>query len=280
MKQTILHIGLEKTGTTSIQYLLRQNREQLLKSSVLVSERAASGNNFHLAIASYSPFREDGLTRALRLTSAEKLEGFRKREFDALAAEIQATSPAKLILSSEHFQSRLLSLADIKQLRSSLEQAGCSNFRILVYLRDPLKIAMSHHGMAIKKGIHVTESFYRPEHPRISHIVNHRQTLENWSAVFGDENMDVRLYPEASGSEVLISDFLETVGIEQSQLDMSKQEVRNVNLSAVALEALNQLNAKSDRVRLLAEDRWLFHQLEKSFAGRGLSPTVEVVECP
>jgi len=181
-------------------------------------------------------------------------------------------------LSSEHFQSRLLSLADIKQLRSSLEQAGCSNFRILVYLRDPLKIAMSHHGMAIKKGIHVTESFYRPEHPRISHIVNHRQTLENWSAVFGEQNMDVRLYPEASGSEVLIADFLEAVGIEQSQLDMSKQEVRNVNLSAVALEALNQLNAKSDRVRLLAEDRWLFHQLEKSFAGRGLSPTAEIVE--
>lgn len=278
MKQTILHIGLEKTGTTSIQYLLRQNREQLLKSSVLVSEQAASGNNFHLAIASYSPFREDGLTRALRLTSAEKLEAFRKREFDALAAEIQSTSPEKLILSSEHFQSRLLSLADIKQLRSSLEQAGCSNFRILVYLRDPLKIAMSHHGMAIKKGIHVTESFYRPEHPRISHIVNHRQTLENWSAVFGEQNMDVRLYPEASGSEVLIADFLEAVGIEQSQLDMSKQEVRNVNLSAVALEALNQLNAKSDRVRLLAEDRWLFHQLEKSFAGRGLSPTAEIVE--
>jgi hypothetical protein len=88
----------------------------------------------------------------------------------------------------------------------------------------------------------------------------------------------VRLYPEASGSEVLIADFLEAVGIEQSQLDMSKQEVRNVNLSAVALEALNQLNAKSDRVRLLAEDRWLFHQLEKSFAGRGLSPTAEIVE--
>ena len=278
MKQTILHIGLEKTGTTSIQYLLRQNREQLLESSVLVSEQAASGNNFHLAIASYSPFREDGLTRVLRLTSAEKLEAFRKREFDALAAEIQSTSPEKLILSSEHFQSRLLTVADIKQLRSSLEQAGCSNFRILVYLRDPLKIAMSHHGMAIKKGIHVTESFYRPEHPRISHIVNHRQTLENWSAVFGEENMDVRLYPEASGSEVLIADFLEAVCIGQNQLDMSKQEVRNVNLSAVALEALNQLNAKSDRVRLLAEDRWLFHQLEKSFAGRGLSPTAEVVE--
>jgi hypothetical protein len=38
------------------------------------------------------------------------------------------------------------------------------------------------------------------------------------------------------------------------------------------------MNSRSDRVRRLAEDRWLFHQLEKSFAGRGLSPTAEVVE--
>jgi hypothetical protein len=278
LKDTILHIGLEKTGTTSIQHLLFQNRKALLERGVLTASSSISGNDFRFAVSSYSRFRADGLTKQLNIKSDEQLLEFRRATFLKLKSNISENQVSTVLSSSEHFQSRLLSLADIKQLRSSLEEAGCSNFRILVYLRDPLKIAMSHHGMAIKKGIHVTESFYRPEHPRISHIVNHRQTIENWSAVFGEENMDVRLYPEASGSEVLIADFLEAVGIEQSQLDMSKQEVRNVNLSAVALEALNQLNARSDRVRLLAEDRWLFHQLEKSFAGRGLSPTAEIVE--
>lgn len=278
MKQTILHIGLEKTGTTSIQFLLRQNREQLLKSSILVSNGSASGNNFHLAVASYAKFRADGLTRQLSIGSEVDLQKFRQATIQALAAEIKSTAPEKVILSSEHFQSRLLGTEDIALLKSLLEEAGCKNIKVLLYLRDPLKIAMSHHGMAIKKGIHVTADFYRPEHRRISHIIEHKKTLSNWAAVFGEDNMDVRLYPEGQSGEVLIADFLGAAGVSPDQLDLSKQELRNVNLNALALETLNRVNAKSDRVRLLAEDRWLFNRLEKEFAGRGLAPTAEVIE--
>lgn len=278
MKQTILHIGLEKTGTTSIQFLLRENRQQLLKSSVLVSKSSQSGNNFHLAIASYSKFREDGLTRQLGLTSDAKLQNFRKSTIRALAEEVRAEAPEKLILSSEHFQSRLLGVDDIRNLKNLLEEAGCQNFKIVLYLRDPLKIVMSHHGMAIKKGIHVTSDFYRPQHPRISHIIDHKKTLNNWVEVFGRENMDVRLYPEGQSGDVLIADFLKAVEIETHQLDLSKQELRNVNLTDLALEALNAINAKSDRVRGLAEDRWLFNRLERELPGRGLSPDAEVAQ--
>jgi hypothetical protein len=124
----------------------------------------------------------------------------------------------------------------------------------------------------------VTEEFYRPEHRRISHIIDHKKTLSNWAAVFGESNMDVRLYPEGQSGEVLIADFLGAAGVSPNQLDLSKQELRNVNLNALALETLNRVNAKSDRVRLLAEDRWLFNRLEKEFAGRGLAPTAEVIE--
>jgi hypothetical protein len=278
LKQTILHIGLEKTGTTSIQFLLRQNREQLLKSSVLVSNGSASGNNFHLAVASYAKFRADGLTRQLSIGSEAELQKFRKATIQALAVEIKSTAPEKVILSSEHFQSRLMGTDDIALLKSLLEEAGCQNIKVLLYLRDPLKIAMSHHGMAIKKGIHVTEEFYRPEHRRISHIIDHKKTLSNWAAVFGEANLDVRLYPEGQSGDVLIADFLAAAGVSPNQLDLSKQELRNVNLNALALESLNRVNAKSDRVRLLAEDRWLFNRLEQEFAGRGLAPTPAVVE--
>ena len=278
MKQTILHIGLEKTGTTSIQFLLRENRQQLLKSSVFISKSSQSGNNFHLAIASYSKFREDGLTRQLGLTTEAKLQKFREATIRSLAEEIRTEAPERLILSSEHFQSRLLGVEDIGSLKNLLEQAGCQNFKVVLYLRDPLKIVMSHHGMAIKKGIHVTSDFYRPQHPRISHIIDHKKTLDNWAEVFGRENIDARLYPEGQSGDVLIADFLKTVEIETHQLDLSKQELRNVNLTDLALEALNAINAKSDRVRVLAEDRWLFNRLERELPGRGLSPDAEVVE--
>ena len=272
LKQTILHIGLEKTGTTSLQFLFRQNRERLLQSRFLVSDSSSSGNNFHLAIASYSTFRADGLTRQLGINNQSDLERFRKTAFSKLADEISATKPEIVLLSSEHFQSRLTSVADIELLKSSLEAAGCTNFRVVVYLRDPLKIAMSHHGMAIKKGVHVTDDFYRPDHKRISHIINSEQTLANWSQVFGADRVEPRLYPEGQSSEVLIGDFLAVCGLDANQIDLSKQEVRNVNLSAAALRTLNKMNGESSRIAKLAEDRWLFNQLEKLHPGRGLTP--------
>lgn len=273
LKQTILHIGLEKTGTTSLQFLFRQNRELLLQSRFLVSDASSSGNNFHLAIASYSTFRADGLTRQLGISNQTELERFRKAAFSKLANEISATEPETVLLSSEHFQSRLTSVADIELLKTSLEAAGCTNFRVVVYLRDPLKIAMSHHGMAIKKGVHVTDDFYRPEHKRISHIINSEQTLANWSQVFGADRVEPRLYPEGQSSQVLIGDFLAVCGLDASQIDLSKQEVRNVNLSAAALRTLNKMNGESNRIAKLADDRWLFNQLEKVHPGQGLTPT-------
>ncbi len=277
LKQTILHIGLEKTGTTSLQFLFRQNRERLLLSRFLVSESSPSGNNFQLAIASYSTFRNDGLTRQLGLKNQADLERFRKEVFSKLSTEMSVNKPETVLLSSEHFQSRLTSVPDIELLKTSLEAAGCTNFRVVVYLRDPLKVAMSHHGMAIKKGVHVTDDFYRPDHNRISHIINSEQTLANWSQVFGADRVEPRLYPEGQSSQVLIGDFLATCGLDASQLDMSLQEVRNVNLSAAALRTLNKLNGESNRIAKLADDRWLFNRLEKVHPGQGLTPSNETI---
>jgi hypothetical protein len=278
LKQTILHIGLEKTGTTSIQFLLSQNRSLLLESSVLVSNTTNPGNNYHLAIASYSKFRADGLTKQLGISSQQQLEAFRKLVFAKLEKEVSQNSTEKVVLSSEHFQSRLLGTDDISLLKTSLESVGLTNFKILLYLRDPLKIVMSHHGMAIKKGIHVTEDFYRPEHPRISHIVDHAKTLQNWQSVFGRDAIQVRLYPESQPGEALLTDFLHACDISTQHVDLTKQELRNINLSASALRALNQVNASSDKVRLLAEDRWLFNQLEKRYPGKGLTPASATIE--
>lgn len=278
VSQTILHIGLEKTGTTSIQHLLVQSRKILATNSVFIAESVNSGNNFHLAIANYSKFRADGLTRQLGIFDQAELEAFRKVKIEALAKEFSASGANKAIFSSEHFQSRLTSVSDLKLLKESLESAGFSNFQILLYLRDPLKIAMSHHGMAIKKGIHVTDDFYRPTHPRISQILGFKKTISMWQEVFGSTNLVLRLYPEGKPPTELLNDFLTATGLSAEQVDLTKQEKRNVNLSAAALEVLNEINGKSSVVRKLSEDRWLFNRLEQAFPGSGLSPTPEQIQ--
>lgn len=275
MKSTLLHIGLEKTGTTSIQFLLAENANRLRQAGVLVPISPHRGNNFHLAIAGYSNYRADGLTKSLKIFNQADLDKFRERTLLALKAELAQFSGEKVILSSEHFQSRLTTKADIQLVRRNLELAGLNNFKVVLYLRHPLKIALSHHGMAIKKGVYVSEDFYHPKHPRISQILRFKDTIEDWQSVFGE--IDVRLYPEGKSPQTLLDDFFGAAGINREHVDFSLQEKRNVNLSADALLTLNLINRDSSSVRDLASSKWLFHELEKSYPGSGLSPTDEQV---
>ena len=50
MKRAILHIGTEKTGTTSIQKFLFQNRRKLLSSGTLFPESAGYISNQRLVV--------------------------------------------------------------------------------------------------------------------------------------------------------------------------------------------------------------------------------------
>jgi hypothetical protein len=269
--QTFLHIGLEKTGTTSIQQLLIQNSDALLKTGVLVSKSLHAGNNFYLALASFSSFRPDSLLRGQGVSNQVQLDAYRKRIYSALKAEVAAAKGAtKVVLSSEHLQSRLTSVADLEQLKKSLEFAGLSNPKILVYLREPIRIALSHHGMAIKKGIHVDESFFEPDHPRVSQIIGFKKSLLMWQQVFGRDNLMVKLYPEGQKPSALIEDFFSSCQIETKTLTLSSEEKRNANLSLGALEILNVLNSRSKLVAGQVSSKAFFDRLEKHVPGKGL----------
>jgi hypothetical protein len=175
-----------------------------------------------------------------------------------------------VVLSSEHLQSRLTSVADLEQLKKNLEFAGLSNPKILVYLREPIRIALSHHGMAIKKGIHVDETFFEPNHPRVSQIIGFKKSLLMWEQVFGRENLLVRLYPEGKKPSALIEDFFSSCQIETKILTLSSEEKRNANLSLGALEILNALNSRSKLVAGQVASKAFFDRLEKHVPGKGL----------
>jgi hypothetical protein len=155
-------------------------------------------------------------------------------------------------------------------LKKNLESVGLGDFEILVYLREPIRIALSHHGMAIKKGVFVDETFFEPNHPRVSQILDFQASIEMWQQVFGPESMQVRLYPEGAKSSALIDDFFTATGIDQSRLKLETDARRNVNLSLGALQILNEVNRTSkDSGRQLASMAF-FDRLELHVPGKGL----------
>lgn len=276
--KAILHIGLEKTGTTSVQQLLKANREALLKQGTLVPVSLHPGNNFFLAMASFSSFRSDGLLRQQGIKDQAGLDAFRSRTIAKFRGELNSVKAAKQVLiSSEHLQSRLVSLEDIQLLKSNLESVGLNDFEVLVYLREPIRIALSHHSMAIKKGVYVQDTFFEPNHPRVSQILSFQKSIELWRKVFGPENINVRLYPEGQRPSVLIDDFFEATGLDQSGLKFEANEKRNANLSAGALNILNALNSANKLIAHQDASKTFFDRLEKHTPGRGLSASEETI---
>ncbi len=277
--KTILHIGLEKTGTTSVQQLLKTNRATLLGQGTLVPTSLHPGNNFYLAMASFSSFRPDGLLKAEGIKNQAALDAFRRKVLTKFQAELRSSSSVKQILiSSEHLQSRLTSVEDIQQLKDNLQSVGLHDFEILVYLREPIRIALSHHGMAIKKGVFVDESFFEPNHPRVSQILGFKQSLEMWQQVFGVDALRVRLYPEGQKPSALIEDFFVATSINPVGLVLDSDTKRNVNLSLGALQILNQVNLASKSSGRQLASMAFFDRLERHVPGKGLVADQLMVE--
>lgn len=278
--RAILHIGLEKTGTTSIQQFLTLNAGRLRKSGLWVCESQHRGNNFHLALASFTPFRRDSLLRTLGIDNPKDFDVFAARQARLLKAEVAAAVKAgctTFVISSEHLQSRLTSPADLVKLKQTLTAAGLDQVEIVVYLRSPLRIALSHHGMAIKKGVHIDDQALLPGNPRVSHILNFEKMLDLWQTGFGAHSINVRLYPEGLGADAILRDFAQQIGAANRFEELELPPRTNTNLSEDALLILNAVNAESKLVANQWPTREFFNLLESSAPGKGLAASTDLI---
>ena len=103
--KVIVHIGTEKTGTTSIQALLDRNREALSKHGFHVLRCAGKLN--HRALPSFCAraSRADDYLRNNAIDSDEKRESFRENLKQTFEAEISGldSNIHTVLISSEHF---------------------------------------------------------------------------------------------------------------------------------------------------------------------------------
>jgi hypothetical protein len=221
----ILHIGTEKTGTTSLQRFLGLNRERLLAAGIFVpvslAPAAAQGvlNHSDLVAISLAEWRmEDALRHARGATDAAGLARLRADSAAALAAEI-ATVPAScstLLLSSEHCHSRLLRLHEIDALRGFLSP-WVGRFEVLVYLRPQHELALSHYAMHLLAGRPPARALPTQQDawPAGPAYFDYARLLARWSAVFGREAMRVARFDAGAlaGGDV-IEDACGRLGID------------------------------------------------------------------
>lgn len=231
VKRAFLHIGGEKTGSTTLQRFLTQNAVLLKQAGFYYpcsTKDVCFGNNAHFPIAA-----------SLVDGDVEFVSAKRHRSLPQVLTRLTRLARAadgNLILSCEHFSSRLDNHSQLWKLRDALPT---DDIKIVFYAREPSELALASWSEGVRSG---RNSKFNADAivPRIRYF-NHVQTLDLWAEVFGKNNLIVREYDRTrlAGGDIRL-DFCEQLGI--NIRDPLLDEDGNISLDLQRLEVLRRIN--------------------------------------
>jgi hypothetical protein len=143
MPKIVFHIGVERTGTTVLQHFCYQNRRLLSENSICYPTRNLGfrGVSHRELVAAYVP--PDQQDDVLRSKPAE-----RSRILESLKGEIDASGAKTILISAEHFSSRLRQT----QIHELAADFGDFDRKIVVFLRDHVSQFFSAYAMHVAAG--------------------------------------------------------------------------------------------------------------------------------
>jgi hypothetical protein len=191
----VLHIGTEKTATTTLQHFLYHNRKALLKQRIALLDGVGIPNNRMLPAFCQPEDMFDNFFRQRKINSvAEKNRFFlgfsQKLESEILKAKKHADT---LIITSEHFHSRLRGPASIQRLYD-LISPYFDAIEICCYFREQSSLAFGAYSTSIVSGNDKDFEVHLKKVTPENHYYNYDALLTKWATVFGRENLRPLLY--------------------------------------------------------------------------------------
>jgi hypothetical protein len=186
LRRIVFHIGLERTGTTWLQNYCYENRRRLSEVSILYpSEHYGFMRTNHVGlVANY-------LSAELHDYFIHARPNHNCLAVKSLISEINTSKARNVILSSEHFSSRL-KLWQIKELANDF----CDfNVTIIVFLRDHISRFFSSYATHVASGGCATIDQYcdvilQPDCLEMRYA----DMIGLWESVFERQNLEIRRY--------------------------------------------------------------------------------------
>lgn len=237
--KVIIHIGTEKTGTTSIQQSLAVDRHLLAERGILYPRLFGSENHMEVAVAAMEPRDDDELQMIeLKRQSCSHTDYVRKLRLKILH-EVQLGDYSTLLISNEHCHSRLTLHENICTLRSLFESFATS-FEIVVYLRRQDRLALSIHSTRLKLG-GLEDVFPKIDEGYLSLYFDFYALLKRFSLGFGSTNIKARIYEKSLLlNQNVVDDFYSTASLGISPSSRPKLNEALSSKQAKFLESFNK----------------------------------------
>lgn len=274
IKRCVLHIGTEKTGTSTIQEYLKVNRKNLSKDGVLYPAFAGPNGGSQWEFVAYvlpQPWKFE-LGKRFNIKSEKDHLNFQQDLLENLNNEITANQFNTLLISSEHFHSRLNNVKLINRLKKLLDDF-VESYEIILYLRRQDRLACSFYSTKIKNAAANPVVFPYKKNGGLVYYFDFERIYDNWAEVFGEKNIRVRLFNEQElKNQDLLQDFCEVAGLPYENKNIPSQFNRSLEQSAA--DFLLEINRLYGGKRSPERDE-LARLLTRLFPGKNYPATRE-----
>lgn len=262
--KAFLHIGTVKTGTTSIQRFLQDNKNELKKhkfyypqSILYKKENPQHIFLHHIANKIYEKNSPNNFSKYL---DSERI-------IRTLKQEIEKNKDKTFIFSSECISFFLDIEEKIKALKLFLNYLGFDDIKIILYLRNQADLMVSLSSEDLKRGLIKTSYEIKPKEHEHIYTFDYDILCSRYSDIFGKENFIPRIFQKDDFfKEDLIKDFLHILGIKDYDFIFPKNKNESLNLLGFEfLSIFNKYNNNMDDIPSSCSDVLCFYDKNLKF---------------
>ncbi len=234
-RRLLIHIGTEKTGTTSIQHFMHRNAAQLDARGIWYPTDAARG---YCQGTAHFPLAGSLVDNVQDFVSIAKEKDLPRNPSD-LCMDARVRNRPVTVVSSEHFSSRVKDAARLKAFQQTLSSCF-DEIRIVCYIRNQADLALSSYATRIIFG--GRQSFdparVTPDDPYFNYLT----MLDFWASAFGRDAIIVREYDRGNlvAGDACRDFVAKVLGIAEDGLTFGRE--MNPSPGAVLLEVTRQLS--------------------------------------